>query len=1258
MAHDTANSPVHAAPPRPSWVSRAHLRTFFAFALIGVSTLVGVRPAAADPSGRVAPEVSRRADEASKARGPAVYAALRRLWQSWETTDASQVEATLAAIGQDPKVEPPARVYAQLLEAYARRRRGDLRGARRRIAKLGFVSDFWVVGPFDNDNRTGLESERLVERELDEPIDPSRSYGGKERAVRWRVSPDVHHFGVLDLGTLVRPQRDQCTYAATFVESPDPREATLWVGVTGSYKIWFNRDEVGSDAGYRELDADRRAVPVTMAKGMNRITVKVCGDESPPALALRIGAADGGVPAGLKVSADEAASRAYATRIKAAGEATAKPRRAKSVLGPLDAFEAQVGTGNDKGSPSQLEAYASYLSITGGEADASHAARDLSRRAAEAGPTVQRLLLAASLAEDRNGARRFLEQADALAKTPQDRVAWLLARARWLRAGPNPREAFSLYGDVLAIDPTDVEARLGQVDLYVEAGLPRTALTTLQAAVERQPRCVAFLRNLAGRLRALGRDTEASEVESRYAAYRFDDGVYLKGRLDLAVARRDAAAVKQAADRLLQTEPGSLWAHGAVAKAYLGLGERDAAMGFYQKGLTIAPEDVETMQKLAELYALMGKQAQQVALLRKILRIVPQAKGVRAHLEHIVPSGEREDEKYAWPPEKFLAKRAITDDENEERILRDLTVTKVFDNGLSTQFRQVVFQPLTDEAAARSRQYGFSYHADRQVVTLRAAKVYRQDGRVDEAIESGEAAANDPSINMYTLVRTFYIQFPRLEVGDVVELQYRIEDVAIRNEMSDYFGEVSFLQSTEPIASAEYVLIAPKKRKLNISVGPGDKPLAGLKREVKEKGDQRIYRFEANDVPALVTEPRMPRFGELLAHVHVSTFADWKEVGHWYAGLAREKLDADDDVRDLAKKLTKGLKTDREKVAAIYAYAAGSVRYVALELGIEGIRPRRAALTLARGWGDCKDKATLIVSMLREVGIDAELVLVRTGMRGGFDSSTASLAPFDHAIAYIPSLDLYLDGTAEDTGTAELPAMDRDSMALRVTKEGGKLVELPQPKASQSQDRRHYTLDLAKDGGLRFDVKVANQGVDAPGWRRRYRDPSSQRERVASDLSAALGTVELDKGQRGLAVTGTDDIESEVKLTAAGKATAKKQGTGWRVPAGPTFRMVARYAGRPGRTHDVLVGPRRTQEEVWEIHIPGGMKATGLPKATKVDTPFGTFVVEVEQKSNQVVIVTTKLILKQARIRAGQYAAWRSFCQAVDAAAGAVLVVQ
>ena len=108
---------------------------------------------------------------------------------------------------------------------------------------------------------------------------------------------------------------------------------------------------------------------------------------------------------------------------------------------------------------------------------------------------------------------------------------------------------------------------------------------------------------------------------------------------------------------------------------------------------------------------------------------------------------------------------------------------------------------------------------------------------------------------------------------------------------------------------------------------------------------------------------------------------------------------------------------ERAKINAVYKYVVDKTRYVALEFGIHGYKPYRCSQIFARGFGDCKDKATLIVSMLRELGIGAEMVLVRTGMRGDIKDKPASLAVFDHAIAYVPSQKLFLDGTAEHSNT-------------------------------------------------------------------------------------------------------------------------------------------------------------------------------------------------------------------------------------------------
>ena len=85
------------------------------------------------------------------ASGPFAYAALRKVWREWDQGDPAEVEEILREAAADTKVAPPVRAYAALLEAYARRRRGDLDGARARIASLGYVSRWLVVGPFDNE---------------------------------------------------------------------------------------------------------------------------------------------------------------------------------------------------------------------------------------------------------------------------------------------------------------------------------------------------------------------------------------------------------------------------------------------------------------------------------------------------------------------------------------------------------------------------------------------------------------------------------------------------------------------------------------------------------------------------------------------------------------------------------------------------------------------------------------------------------------------------------------------------------------------------------------------------------------------------------------------------------------------------------------------------------------------------------------------------------------------------------------------------
>ena len=184
------------------------------------------------------------------------------------------------------------------------------------------------------------------------------------------------------------------------------------------------------------------------------------------------------------------------------------------------------------------------------------------------------------------------------------------------------------------------------------------------------------------------------------------------------------------------------------------------------------------------------------------------------------------------------------------------------------------------------------------------------------------------------------------------------------------------------------------------------------------EGSDRVYRFAARDVAKIDAEPAMPGVGEIAPYLHVSTYATWNDVGAWYWRLVEESLGADDEIRRTARGLVKRGMSDAERARAVHDFVVKGTRYVGLEFGIHGYKPYKVTQVLARRFGDCKDKASLMIALLREVGVDAELVLVRTRRGGHLDTEPASLAVFDHAIVYVPKLDRYLDGTAEFSGTA------------------------------------------------------------------------------------------------------------------------------------------------------------------------------------------------------------------------------------------------
>ncbi len=600
--------------------------------------------------------------EIRTARGPMAYQALRKVWSEWDRGDPSEVEETLHDVSLDASTPPPVRAYAGLLEAYARRRRGDLDGSRARIARLGYVGNWIAVGPFENDGKVGLDAAYDPEKEQELPLNLTHDYDGKNhKPVRWRLLPPVSPYGWVDFGSFVRPTEQSCVYASTFVRDSRvklhaSRPVSVWVGAAGALRVFWNAVEIVRDDKYRDLDPERFAATATLREGWNRLTVKVCGDERPPMITLRVAGADGAPDEHLEVDADPRHSTSQGGAVQALGKGVPAPP--STVEGPAQAFE-RLAKGND---PGVLEAFARYLVATGSDDPSEHRARELARRAAEKAPTIDRLLLAGEVAESRNQRASWIDRAEALVAaghaSRRETIATLLARAAYARGGVNWRDAIPYYQHVLALEPDDVTANLAMVELYEEAGLRDTALARLQAALVQRPRSVSLLRATVAALRDEGRETEADEVAERYAALRFDDPAFARARIDLAVARRDEASAARWIDRLVATNPDSSGALEMAAQAWSRLGERARAIAAYRGALDLAPEDTDTMRQLAAVYSIAGQRDEQLHLLKRVLELMPQAKDVRDEVAHIEPAAPRPDEQYARPSQDFLAMRS------------------------------------------------------------------------------------------------------------------------------------------------------------------------------------------------------------------------------------------------------------------------------------------------------------------------------------------------------------------------------------------------------------------------------------------------------------------------------------------------------------------------------------------------------------------------------------------------------------------------
>ncbi|MGH9525585.1 MAG: DUF3857 domain-containing protein, partial [Terriglobales bacterium] len=415
----------------------------------------------------------------------------------------------------------------------------------------------------------------------------------------------------------------------------------------------------------------------------------------------------------------------------------------------------------------------------------------------------------------------------------------------------------------------------------------------------------------------------------------------------------------------------------------------------------------------------------------------------------------------AWTPSGTMADASAA-------VLREVTSWRLEPDGAIATHALTEFKVLTALGASQLGNLPVFYRGDTTLQSVQAFVI--NGGQVQtpapDAIHD-YASRLAQTAPMYTDLRERIITLPSVTAGTLIVL-----DVRSRQLRQDDPGELTMLRSLGrmPILRRTVTITLPPGRRLVFAESAPLAPGAGqmtFRHSQHATAAGQVYQFQWADIPAADPEaysaPAPPMFT-------ASTFGSWASVAHWYYRLAAPQAAPDAAIGAEAAKLTAGQTTRAGKIKALYDYVAANFRYVSLSFGVGRYRPHAAAQVMRNGYGDCKDKAALLIALLRAAGIRAEFALLDSG--GRLQRAVPAASGFDHAIVAVPDGAGYqfLDATVPERPGALLGDTGHwVLLALPPGAAGPWLVRIPPAIAADRETAETDSIVAAANGDMTAD---------------------------------------------------------------------------------------------------------------------------------------------------------------------------------------------
>jgi transglutaminase-like putative cysteine protease len=574
-----------------------------------------------------------------------------------------------------------------------------------------------------------------------------------------------------------------------------------------------------------------------------------------------------------------------------------------------------------------------------------------------------------------------------------------------------------------------------------------------------------------------------------------------------------------------------------------------------------------------------------------------------------------------WLKQAAQAPLPTYPEDTDAVVLLDETLTTVSPAGEVHVTYRKAYKILRPEGRSKGILSVY-FDNETQLTFLKAWSITPEHGDY-EVKENAAVETAAFSEGLYADTRYKVLQIPGAQPGSVIGYEYQ------QKQRPFVMQTVWLFQDEIPVRRARFALELPSAWgytaywRNRAAVSP------------QQTGENR-WTWELNDIEPIRSEPEMPTWRSVAEQVGVSfapkasgpsseNKSSWAQIGRWYAQLTAGRREITPAIRDKTRELVAGVTDPMEKVRKLAPYVQHGIRYIAIEIGIGGYQPHAAQDVLAGGYGDCKDKVTLLSTMLREAGIESYYVLINAD-RDFVAPDFPSPLGFNHAILAIrlprasdvpvtcPTLQheklgtlLFFDPTDSSTPLGYLPPSLQSNYGLLVTDAEGELLKLPLSPPGENRLLRVAELSLDGLGNLKGSVEEVRKGPSATALRERLLDlPNKQRQKVIQNMLADLvdGAVLTSAG-----VSGLNEFDGSLSLSYHFTVHSYAE------KAGKLFLLHSCVLG--GKTRDLLEGkPRKlpvafshptSESDVIDISLPTEYVMDEMPQAVKYDYPFAAY---------------------------------------------------